>query len=153
MATPINTIYSWFETGDFPTQAQFQASWSSFWHKDESIPMSSIDGLSNQFGKFVLGSTFNTHLNDSNAHSTYLAKRNAANLNPEDVELWKDKLGVGELPENVNRMITAYYADLGITPESNMSDKQIAIASYLEGTVVEPNDVIFFQILENEIAN
>ncbi|ROI02862.1 hypothetical protein EGH90_12265 [Kaistella haifensis] len=101
MATPINTIYSWFETGDFPTQEQFHASWSSFWHKDETIPMTTIDGLSDQFGKYVLVSTFNSHLNDENAHSTYLAKRDASNLTPTNVNDWKAKLGVGDLPENI----------------------------------------------------
>lgn len=100
MATPINTIYSWFETGDFPTQAQFQASWSSFWHKDEAIPMTNISGLSDQFGKFVLGSTFNTHLSDQNAHP-YFAKKDASNLTPTNVNDWKAKLGVGDLPENI----------------------------------------------------
>ena len=92
MPTPINTIYSWFETGDFPTQAQFQASWSSFWHKDETIPMTTIDGLSNQFGKYVLVSTFNSHLNDENAHSTYLAKKDASNLTEENTNEWKERI-------------------------------------------------------------
>ena len=101
MATPINTIYSWFETGDFPTQEQFHASWSSFWHKDETIPMTTINGLSDQFGKYVLVSTFNSHLNDENAHSIYLAKRDASNLTPTNVNDWKAKLGVGDLPENI----------------------------------------------------
>lgn len=37
MATPINTILSWFETGDTPTQSQFAQAWTSFWHKDEVL--------------------------------------------------------------------------------------------------------------------
>jgi len=45
MATPLNTIKNWFRTGLFPTQAQFWSTWDSFWHKDESIPQESVNGL------------------------------------------------------------------------------------------------------------
>lgn len=132
MATPINTIYSWFETGDFPTQAQFQASWSSFWHKDETIPMTTIDGLSEQFGKYVLVSTFESHLNDQNAHP-YLAKKNAANLSPTNINDWRTKLGVEDLPDN----IATYDYDLpdhvmmkdGTTKEAGDLGKNIANSS------------------------
>lgn len=43
--TPLNTLKSWFETGDYPTQAQFWSWLESFWHKDEPIPMTAIAGL------------------------------------------------------------------------------------------------------------
>ncbi len=45
MATALNTIKSWFKTGDKPTQAQFWATWDSFFHKAEKVPAESIDGL------------------------------------------------------------------------------------------------------------
>jgi hypothetical protein len=45
MATAKNLIKDWFRTGLIPTQAQFWATWDSFWHKDEKIPSSAIDGL------------------------------------------------------------------------------------------------------------
>jgi len=47
--TPKNTIKSWFLTDLFPTQTQFHNWLDSFWHKDEAIPMSSIEGLSGRF--------------------------------------------------------------------------------------------------------
>ena len=47
--TDKNTIYSWFQTDDFPTEAQFRATWDSFWHKSESIPVSQITGLNELF--------------------------------------------------------------------------------------------------------
>jgi len=31
------TIKSYFETGDQPTQEQYQDTWDSFWHKDEAL--------------------------------------------------------------------------------------------------------------------
>lgn len=33
----INQILDWFRTGKKPTQAQFWATWGSFWHKQEGI--------------------------------------------------------------------------------------------------------------------
>lgn len=45
MATPLITIKNWFKTGLKPTQAQFWATWDSFWHKDDKIPSATIDGL------------------------------------------------------------------------------------------------------------
>lgn len=47
--TDKNTIYSYFQTDDFPTEEQFRATWDSFWHKSESIPMSQISGLNQMF--------------------------------------------------------------------------------------------------------
>lgn len=43
------TIKNWFRTGLRPTQAQFWDTWDSFWHKSDSIPMSSIEGLEDAF--------------------------------------------------------------------------------------------------------
>lgn len=43
--TARNTIKTWFETGDFPTQTQFWNWLDSFWHKDDAIPTSSITDL------------------------------------------------------------------------------------------------------------
>lgn len=41
----LTTIKNWFKTGLKPTQAQFWDTWDSFWHKDDAIPLNSIDGL------------------------------------------------------------------------------------------------------------
>jgi hypothetical protein len=43
--TALNTIKSWFQKYDYPTEEQFSSAWDSFWHKLESIAMTSIDGL------------------------------------------------------------------------------------------------------------
>lgn len=45
MATDLNTIFSWFEEGDFPTDKQFQETFLSFFHKDEKIPQSAIENF------------------------------------------------------------------------------------------------------------
>ncbi|AKK74428.1 hypothetical protein OK18_19040 [Chryseobacterium gallinarum] len=101
MSTPINTILSWFETGDFPTQEQFAASWTSFRHKDESIPMDQVENLNSKLQEKVDKTVYNTHLINEDAHITTLAKLNASNLNDANVQAWKTILGVGDLPANI----------------------------------------------------
>jgi hypothetical protein len=43
--TALNTIKNWFKTGLKPTQAQFWATWDSFFHKEDKIPIESVEGL------------------------------------------------------------------------------------------------------------
>jgi hypothetical protein len=101
MATSLNIILSWFETGDFPTQAQFQASWSSFWHKDEAISMDKILNLNTTLSDKVDISVYNAHLTNEEAHTGQLAKKDGSNLSNENIEQWKDLLEVGVLPSNI----------------------------------------------------
>ena len=41
----INTIKNWFKRGFKPLQQQFYDWMDSYWHKDEKIPIATIDGL------------------------------------------------------------------------------------------------------------
>lgn len=101
MITPINIIYSYFKKGAFPTQEQFQASWSSFWHKSEKIPIESIDTLEATLQNKLDKNVYTTHLTNVDAHSTTLAKLDASNLNAVNIGKWKTTLGVGDLPTNI----------------------------------------------------
>jgi hypothetical protein len=49
MATkrPLATIFGYFETGDVPTQTQYEDAWFSMRHKDDSIAISEVVGLAN----------------------------------------------------------------------------------------------------------
>ncbi|WP_291152256.1 hypothetical protein [Flavobacterium sp. UBA7680] len=77
MATNINTILSWFKTGQKPTQSQFWSSWQSFWHKDEKIPQSSINNLVNTLDAKADQSKLDQHNIDNTAHnSQFNAKEN-----------------------------------------------------------------------------
>ena len=42
----LSTIITWFKKGCKPTASQFEAVFRSFFHKDEKIPQSSVEGLS-----------------------------------------------------------------------------------------------------------
>lgn len=94
MSTPINTIFSWFETGDFPTQQQFQATFSSFFHKDEDIPAEKIQGLSQMFQGVATSESVTNHIQDPDAHAEHLTRRDASNLTSANVTEWRTKLGV-----------------------------------------------------------
>lgn len=45
------TIKKWFSKGKKPTEQQFHATFDSFWHKDEKINISDVDGLVSQLAQ------------------------------------------------------------------------------------------------------
>ncbi|HCN52179.1 MAG TPA: hypothetical protein DIT10_24390 [Chryseobacterium sp.] len=94
MSTPLNIIFSWFEKGDFPTEHQFKETFSSFRHLDEKIKMDEVLGLSEAFQNTLSSATFTHHLEDENAHTSVLAKRNASNLTAANIDEWKEKLQI-----------------------------------------------------------
>jgi len=94
MSTPLDTIFSWFEAGDFPTETQFKETFSSFYHKDNLIPMENIEGFGEIFQLFASAEAFKEHLTDPKAHSEFLALLDASNLTPAHVESWKSKLSI-----------------------------------------------------------
>lgn len=69
-----NTIRNWFLTGLKPTQAQFWATWDSFWHKDEKIPITAIDNIENILAEKADAEALENHLTDAVAHDTLFAK-------------------------------------------------------------------------------
>ena len=101
MSIPLNIIYSYFETGDFPTEAQFKATFSSFFHKDEKIQQEAIEGLAQAFQSFASSEAFKKHLKDEDVHSNVLAKLDASNLSESDKEFWRSALRVDDIPANV----------------------------------------------------
>ncbi|REH00259.1 hypothetical protein [Flavobacterium aquicola] len=68
MAT-ISEIYNWFMTGKKPTQAQFWASWGSFWNKSEPIPQSAVSNLTTVLNAKSEKTQFDAHKIDPNAHA------------------------------------------------------------------------------------
>ena len=64
----LSQIYDWFMTGKKPTQAQFWASWGSFWNKEESIPQSAISNLSTTLNAKAEKAQFDAHKTAADAH-------------------------------------------------------------------------------------
>ncbi|MDW9382809.1 hypothetical protein [Chryseobacterium sp. JV558] len=130
MSTPLHTIFSWFETGDFPTEAEFKETFLSFYHKDDPIPMKSIEGFEEIFQLFASAEAFQKHLTDPAAHSEYLALLNAGNLTPAHVESWKNKLGIKNVAtvdssDQLGNVYTKIQVD-GFVDELKDADKDLA---------------------------
>ena len=66
--TPKKTLKKWFSNFMKPAQEHFAEWIDSFWHKDEKIPMSKIDGLSTAIENTVSAGQLLNHLDDTNAH-------------------------------------------------------------------------------------
>ena len=66
---------------------------------------------------------------------------------PEDiVEIGSNLSGGGSEQNNFNRIPSATYSELGITPESTIEEKQTAITTFLEGYDNAETDNLFFEI-------
>lgn len=64
-----NTIKNWFRTGLRPSQAQFWATWDSFWHKDEKIPIDAINDIQNILAEKADAEALVNHLTNETAHA------------------------------------------------------------------------------------
>lgn len=105
MSTDKNTIKNWFKTGLKPTQAQFWSTWDSFWHKSESLPISSISGL---------GNLLDGKAEENHEHNQY-AKNDATSLTADNITAWQQKLGVADLKFDDKAITTTQdYADFGL---------------------------------------
>lgn len=90
MATNKNTLKEWFKNLSKPTQEQFWAWLDAYWHKDEKIPQSNIEGFDELLN----------NLPDANALKNYLLK-DGANIDESVRAALREKLGIGDIPSNV----------------------------------------------------
>ncbi len=73
--TPKKTLKKWFSNFMKPAQEHFAAWIDSYWHKSESIPMSSIEGLSKAIENTASAKQLLNHLDDTNAHRNLFDKK------------------------------------------------------------------------------
>jgi hypothetical protein len=108
MATNINTILSWFRTGRKPTQEQFAASWTSFWHKEEPIPQASVSNLSTVLNAKTEKAQFDAHRTDTNAHKAMFdSKEDKSSILRKDTETYS--LMLEDIGNIDNDLIVNYY--------------------------------------------
>lgn len=69
MKVNLNTIKNWFKTDLKPNQTQFWNLLDSFWHKDESIPIDTIEDLTSILQQKADGQALGGHLTDTEAHA------------------------------------------------------------------------------------
>ncbi|THU36926.1 hypothetical protein FAM09_18355 [Niastella caeni] len=58
----INTLKNWFKRGFKPLQQQFHDWMDSYWHKDEQLPISSVNGLESILNTLPSQTAINTIL-------------------------------------------------------------------------------------------
>ena len=73
--TAISTLKKWFSNFRKPKQEHFWAWLDSFWHKEEKIPMDSIEGLENAIQGTASAEQLRSHLTDSQAHKELFEKK------------------------------------------------------------------------------
>ncbi|MGN7705360.1 hypothetical protein [Chryseobacterium sp. 22543] len=152
MSTPLHTIFSWFETGDFPTETQFKDTFLSFYHKDDLIPMQGIEGFEEIFQLFASAEAFQAHLKDPNAHSEYLALLNAGNLTSAHVDSWKGKLGISnaatiDSSDQLGNAYTKIQVD-GFVDALKDADKDLALKIENIRNVLLSNDLSLDELQE-----
>lgn len=96
--TPLSLIYQWFQTGSRPTQQHFHQTFAAFWHKDDSIPLSSISGIDRMFQGFASKEGLNGHTESATAHVGHLLRLDGTNVTPSNRKALRTILGIGELP-------------------------------------------------------
>jgi hypothetical protein len=92
--TPLPIILSWFQTGDFPTEAQFKETFSSFRHKDTLVPFNEVNGLSEAFQNTLSAEVYEAFKTDIQQTITTLVKLDASNLDAQSKALWKKALSI-----------------------------------------------------------
>ncbi len=125
------TIKNWFKTGLKPTQAQFWATWDSYWHKDDQLPMTAIEGLATAVdGKAPL----------KHDHLQY-ASNDATSLTPQNITQWKDQLGVANLEFTDQAIsLTQAYPSLGLDGSEKQADFNQRITYSLAYKMDQPDE-------------
>lgn len=64
----LNTLKSWFKNGLKPTEGQFWAWMDSYWHKDEKLPIESVEELDLMLSNKADTEQLTNHVGDEDAH-------------------------------------------------------------------------------------
>ena len=123
-----NTIRNWFRTGLRPTQAQFWATWDSFWHKDEMIPVSKINNLQNVLNEKANQEALQSHLTNPNAHADLFNQIKTTGrflINRNNVMMFADEPTEGD---TVTGMVEGEYLNAGTFYGGNFE----LLSSYVE---------------------
>lgn len=122
--TDKETIKNWFKTGLKPTQAQFWSTWDSFWHKSESLPISSISGL---------GNLLDGKAKENHEHAQYVTN-DATSLTADNVTAWQQKLGLADLKFDDKAITTTQdYAGFGLQAGATINAFNNAVYEAITG--------------------
>ena len=112
MKVSLDTMKSWFKKGLYPTESQFASVFDSFWHKDDAIPMASVQNLTQTLNNKA--SAFHKHemsdITDIAAFETSVNAKIAGKAEADHKHTFSD---VDGLDEALNQRPHAYTLDFG----------------------------------------
>lgn len=91
--TDKNTLKSWFLRGMKPLSSQFAAWMDSFWHKDEIVPMASVENLSATLGSKANASALNDKADKISEDEFVSGKHRIVSLGGYDYEILDKETG------------------------------------------------------------
>ena len=112
MKVSLDTMKSWFKKGLYPTESQFASVFDSFWHKDDAIPMASVQNLTQTLNNKA--SAFHKHeMSDITDIATFEASVNAKIDSKAESNHTHSFADVEGLDEALNQRPHAYTLDFG----------------------------------------
>lgn len=112
MKVSLDTMKSWFKKGLYPTESQFASVFDSFWHKDDAIPMASVQNLTQTLNNKA--SAFHKHemsdITDIAAFEASVDAKIAGKAEADHKHTFSD---VDGLDEALNQRPHAYTLDFG----------------------------------------
>lgn len=115
MKVSISTIKDWFRNGLRPTQSHFWATWDSFWHKDEQIPIDSIENLQGDLDEKLTLEVYEVEKNDIiQSIGNKVDKIDGKGLSDENfTEILKTKLDTIQEDNNTQAFTGSFLDSLG----------------------------------------
>lgn len=142
--TNMTQLKNWFKNGLKPAQEHFWNWMDSYWHKDDTIPTSSIDGLD---------AYFNQVATDINQVSQNYSAKDASNLSQGDVEAWSNALGVIDTDEELEVTATLNFIE-DIESQSDFNEAVDLLLESHEGMMIsklsKPTEVGVFAVQVTE---
>ena len=112
MKVSLDTMKSWFKKGLYPTESQFASVFDSFWHKDDTIPMTSVQNLTQTLNNKA--SAFHKHeMSDITDIADFEASVNAKIAGKAEADHRHTFADVDGLDEALNNRPHAYTLDFG----------------------------------------
>ena len=116
MKVSLDTMKSWFKKGLYPTESQFASVFDSFWHKDDAIPMASVQNLLQTLNNKA--SAFHRHelsdISDLSVFEQDISKQLSNKASKDHRHTFAD---VDGLDEALNKRPHAYTLDFGTAGE------------------------------------
>jgi hypothetical protein len=116
MKVSLDTMKSWFKKGLYPTESQFASVFDSFWHKDDAIPMASVQNLTQTLNNKA--SAYHKHeMSDITDIADFESSVNAKIAGKAEADHRHTFADVDGLDEALNKRPHAYTLDFGTAGE------------------------------------